>query len=206
MGYKVHSFLSVGSADGHEYFLYYLPAQGMASLWLNQWINANFDRLASKLGPKAVLITAPDGREDNFVESGREVMDLLRQSLEDGTWEASRWEVDRLLHEGGPILLVSRRPLHPEHVKEAVDCAAINLGGYDPQRLAVLFDHVIRAIQEERDPVEGIPLPDVQGSHTPGYMDALELKPNIFGLGINGNAVIELLRRWRERRRERPQR
>lgn len=200
MGYKINSFLSVSSADGHEYFLYYLPARGMASLWLNQWINSNFDRLASELGPQAVLITSPEGAEDRFLDSARETQKLLNSSFEaaaDGY----------VLHEGSPILLISRRPLRADQPKDMVDCAAINLAAYDPARLAELFDHLIVSIRKGKDPVDGIPLADIEGSSPrSGYSEALELKPNIFGVGINGNAVIQMLNKWRQQRRSRPRR
>jgi len=200
MGYKVSSFLSVSRADGHEHFLYYLPARGMASLWLNEWIESNFDRLASKLGPQAVLITAPDGREAEFRESGDEVLRLLHDSL-DPSRRSARSD---LLHGGGPILIVSRKPLYPEKPEAEIECAAINLSAYDPQRLAVLFDQVIDAVETGADPLEVIPGSEI-GTGSPDYefIEALELKPNVFGVGIDGNAVIRMLKKWRERRQDR---
>lgn len=199
MGYKVNSFLSVSRADGHEHFLYYLPAAGMASLWLNEWIQSNFDRLASNLGPQAVLITAPEGREAEFRKSGIEIFRLLRDSLD----PVDRSQAFDLLHGGGPVLIVSREPLYPEKPKAEIKCAAINLSAYDPQGLAVLFDQVIDALETEVDPLEIISGSEV-GKDSPGYeyFEALELKPNIFGVGIDGNAVIRMLRKWRERRQD----
>jgi hypothetical protein len=200
LGYKVISFLSVSSTDGHEYFLYYLPARGMASLWLNQWINSNFDRLASELGPRAVLITSPEGAEDSFLESARGVQGLLDASL--------RADEDNfVLHEGAPMLLISRLPLRADQPQDTVECAAINLAAYDPNRLAELFDHLIVSTRKGEDPIDGIPLADVKGSPPRyGYSEVLELKPNIFGVGVNGNAVIEMLKRWRQQRRSGPKR
>ncbi|HEU4738415.1 MAG TPA: hypothetical protein VFS54_04950 [Solirubrobacterales bacterium] len=201
MGYKISSFLSVSRADGHEHFLYYLPARGMASLWLNEWVNSNFDRLASKLGPQAVLITAPDGQEAEFSKSGDQVLRLLYDSLDPVVF---RGPASDLLHGGGPVLIVSRKPLYPEKPEEEIECAAINLSAYDPQRLAVLFDQVIDAVQTGADPLDVISGSEVgKGSPDYEYIEALELKPNIFGIGIDGNAVIGMLKKWRERRQDR---
>jgi len=200
MGYKITSFLSVSSTDGHEYFLYYLPARGMASLWLNRWISSNFDRLASELGPQAVMITAPEGAEDRFLDSAREVQRLLDFSLRPK-------DEGYVLHEGAPILLISRRPLRVDQPKDMVDCAAINLAAYDPARLAELFDHLIDSVRNGKDPVDGIPVADIEeSSPVYGYSEVLELKPNVFGVGVNGNAVIQMLRSWNQRRRSRPRR
>lgn len=168
MGYKVSSFLSVSSADGHEHFFYYLPAQGMASLWLNHWINSNFDRLASKFGPKAILITSPEGGEDEFLRSAREAEQVLGESLR----SAGNWDAEKILHEGSPMLIVSRQPLRVDDPEDRVECAVVNLAAYDQDGLAKLFDQLIQAVQ----------------------------KPNVFGVGVNGNAVVQMLKAWRKRR------
>lgn len=197
MGYKVHSVMSVSSADGHEYFVYYLPAAKIASLWLNNWINSNFDLLASKLGPKAVLITAASGQEDSFRHSAHEIEDNLSESLR----PVGGHREEAVLHEGAPMLLVTRAPLRIDLPADTVECAAINLSAYGEGELAALFDHLIEAIEEERDPLEGIPVALIDGRKDDvyRYSEALELKPNIFGLGVNGNAIIRLLQQWREK-------
>lgn len=200
MGFKVSSFLSISIADGHEHFLYYLPARGMGSLWLNDWVASNFDRLASKLGPDAVLITSPEGRENEFWESGYEVMHLMHDSLEPhyGTLAGD------FLHGNGPVLIISRKPLRPEHRDEEIECAAINLSAYDSQSLAGLFDQVIEALDAGEDPLEAIPSSEAgKGTAEYGFVEALELKPNVFGIGIDGNALIKMLKKWRERRQKR---
>jgi len=201
MGYKVSSFLSVSVADGHEHFLYYLPARGMASLWLNDWVDSNFDRLASKLGPHSVLITSPEGRENEFWKSGYEVARLLHESLEPryGTLAGD------LLHAGGPVLIISRKPLRPGHQDEEIECAAVNLSAYDSQSLAGLFDRVIEALDAGADPLEVIPSSEIgKGSEEYQFIEALELKPNVFGIGIDGNTVIRMLKKWRKQRQKRP--
>jgi hypothetical protein len=191
--------MSVSRTDGHEYFLYFLPAQEMVSLWINDWIGANFDRLASRLGPEAVLITSPEGSEDSFLSSAEKFQWLLQESLypvREGGMEGSL-----VLHMGVPELIVSRHPLRLQDPQDKIDCAVINLSAYGERDLARLFDHLINAIDEEKDPLDAIPV--VASAKTPPgyeYAEAFELKPNVFGLGINGNAIIRMLREWRSKR------
>lgn len=207
MGYRVTSFLSVSATDAHEAFFYYLPTRWFAYQWINQWVDTNFDVLASRFGPEAVLITAPKGAEQDFSREGEELQYRLQTSLQtpggDLLGDADA-DPEEALHAGAPVLIISRHPLQPEDELRMVNCAVVNLAAYDENTLATLFDCALEAIERGEDPVEVIPVvSDVTDWRRFRFLKALELKPNIFGVGINGNAVIDLLGEWRNHRKRR---
>jgi hypothetical protein len=208
MGYRVTSFLSISADDTQKHFLYFLPTRWLAYEWINAWMDQHFDSLASSLGPSAVLITTPSGRRAEYTEDRSMIEGLLRRSLQpsdDPHAAYSGWAVDPpwdSLHAGAPVLIASRRPL-PLNSDGPVDCVAINLAAYDEHGLATLLDRFILAVQTGEDPLAVIPTAaDRTNWSRYDFLKALELKPNVFGVGLNGNAVIDLVRKWRERRRE----
>lgn len=207
MGYRVTSFLSVGSADRHDHFLYFLPTRWLAYEWINTWIDEHFDSLASHLGPSAVLITTPRGVKAEHTYGWDSIEEMLHRSLRPSNEQAAgsthvRRQPWESLHSGAPVLIVSRRPLTPRD-NESVDCVAINLAAYDKHGIATLLDQLIQAVQSGDDPLAAVPTAlDRTDWSRYEFLKALELKPNVFGVGVNGNAVIDLVRKWRKQHRE----
>lgn len=192
MGYRVSRFLSVSSTDTHDYFLYFLSTRWFAYEWVNRWVDHHFDALAMELGDaNAVLIAAPRGQRRGASD--------LNESL----WRAVDMEqpVEEALHSGAPALIVSRRPLGVREDGD-VECAIVNLAAYDEQGISALFDGLIGEMQRGGDPFVAIPDAPDMTDRWHEWLKAFELKPNVFGLGLNGNAVIDLIRSWRQRRRD----
>lgn len=189
MGYMVSSLLTVGVDDPHRSFIYYLPTDRFAHQWVNDWIYDRFQKVAGRLGPNAVLI-APHDR-DNLQESFGEALD----------WESE----DDFLHAGLPFLVVSRRPVRPSGDGEPTPFAAINLASLDEAKLGELFDVLVEAASKDGDLLDSIPtlgakLANDDSDDRHYFSQAIELKPHIFGIGLNGNLLLDFFSRRRDRR------
>ena len=199
MGYIVSSLLSVGKDDPHRSFIYYLPTRRFAYQWINDWIYQQFHEVAARLGPDAVLIAPPPGRDRYRDWTPESLIRGFSDALE-GCHEGST----EFLHTGLPFLVVSRRPVRPGD--DPAPFAAINLASLDETKLLLLFDILIEAASEGADLVDRIP--DLGSKLVRNDLDddadlfdqAIEIKPSIFGIGLNGNVLLEWLRQRRARR------
>ena len=195
MGYKVSSVFSVSPNDAHNYFVYFIPGRrpydSLSTDWINEWIYNKFDRIAGTIGKQGVLV---------LLHQHLNSSELRQDSLEDlGYCLFSRGDAhDHFLHAGMPFLIISRKPL----VKNAKtgEAIAINLVQCKSEsELANVFDIIIAGIREDdwNSIVDRFPLqsraqePDSWGGWADTVNRMLELKPNIFGLGVNLNGVID---------------
>jgi hypothetical protein len=130
-----------------------------------------------------------------------------QESLLSGFSEALGWDHEAstvFLHTGLPFLVVSRRPVRP--ADNPAPFAAINLASLDEAKLLLLFDSLIEAASEGADLVDRAPdLGSALAGHDLDddaalFEQAIEIRPSIFGVGLNGNALLEWLRRRRARR------
>ena len=194
MGFYVSSAFSVSSNDKHSYFVYFIPGREpydrLSTAWINSWVHEHFSEIAQSLGPTGVIVSPPPGtswRDDERRLAGQ-IMDR------------SKFE-DEFLHGHMPILLLSRIPLQPgldEH-KEGI---AINLVKCaDDGELAGVFDTIITGIREDNWQyiIDNYPLqvpaeePDGYGGWLQMLNKVVELKPNVFGHGVNLNAALEVI-------------
>ena len=205
MGYRVSSVLAIAAEDPHSHFLDFLPTRRVRYEWINDWVASRFDSLAAKLGPDAVIVTAPVGREEEFWRSMSRTQVELMQSFQPDR----RYADPGFLHSGWPFLVVSRRPLAvpagPPAEREHADFAAVNLAEYAEPELGVLLDELVERARAGADLLDAVPSlmsgPHAISKGSDWHFDqALELKPNVFGIGLNVNAIFASLRSYRARR------
>ncbi|WP_162908294.1 hypothetical protein [Allorhizocola rhizosphaerae] len=204
MGYRVSSILLIPPNDKHCAFVYYVPTYSVRYSWINDAVYDAFELVASRLGPRAVLI-GPH-KDNPYAYS-----DSLTQVFMEGEARANRDWRSSFLHVGLPFLIGTRRPLSVEDPPEMTDLAAINLAAFkDADSIRGLLDLIIAATRTGRDLVEDLPRIERQAHQVVKAYDddeildeddwsfvfekALELKPNVFGLGLNLNAVATWLR------------
>jgi hypothetical protein len=215
VGYIVSSLIAIGEDDQHQSFVYYVPSRRFTYKWINDWIYQRFYEVAARFGPNAVLIAPPPGKGyDRDTPLTNVFFDALTWR-DDADWgddwrerereEERREESTSFLHSDLPFLIVSRRPVRPSD--NLAPFAAIHLASLDEAKLALLFDSLIEAINEGVDLLDRVPdLGHVLATDDPsdsyGLDRAIEIKPSIFGIGLNGNVVLEWLRRRHDRRDE----
>lgn len=211
MGYRIASVAAVEMDGFHAHFAYYIPSLRFEYAWINVWFEAHFDALAARIGPLGGVVIAPlAGREqayrDSFASNAALALDESFQVSRGTDRRASQ-----ILHSGLPLLVVSQRPVGTRNPDaHSADFAAINLAGYDEQGLGRLLDALLAAIAENRDVIDAIPASTLAspqsalvGSDNVAWLveHGLELKPNVFGIGLNVNAIISWFRDYRNRRR-----
>ncbi len=193
MGYYVSSVLSVSGGSPHDTFIYFLPSRRLEHDWVNEWIRERFGRIAAQLGPSAVLITSTPGREQDYLSSFESV---------DSTFRAVDGSVD-VLHSGFPFLVVASTPVGAGSSHVGEPGIVVNLAGFDPGSLARLFDALIDGRRALDDLISLIPdtsrdLSDEYDSDLGGwdfaFQRAIELKPNVFGIGLDLNAIYQRIR------------
>ena len=194
MGYYVKSLFAVNPNDAHSYFVYFVPGgkpyMSLSTEWINSWVHKHFQNIAEAVGPTGVVVSPlpRNNWNDDIADSGM-------------AWpfmDAAEGE-DDFLHGHMPFLLVSRSPIQKKNANEC-DGIAINLVKcVDEKELAYVFDQLINAIRQDNweSIVENFPLqeaasePDSYGGWLERLNSVVELKPNIFGLGINLNAALQ---------------
>lgn len=198
MGYYVTSAFAVSPNDKHSYFVYFIPGREpykrLSTAWINTWVHAHFSEIAQALGPIGVIVSPPTGKNWDDREVGLAYPFMYNSEDEDG-----------FLHGHMPFLLILRSPLQPE-TEGNKDGIAINLVKCaDEQELASVFDTIITGIRNDswQYIVENYPNqeraeePNNYGGWLVRLSRVLELKPNVFGLGVNLNAAMELLgKKW----------
>ncbi|MEU1396396.1 hypothetical protein ABZ403_10080 [Micromonospora zamorensis] len=178
--------LTVGNNDGYAWFLYYVPSNTLQHSWINDWMAAHFDRVAERIGPDAVLITSFASRQTEYIHDLARAIDWSRLS-----------ETNRQI-DWNPALIASRLPLRADADPEAM---IIDLGGASSDRhLEILLDSVAEQIREGGEITR--PVADCDNGAL-GLLGFLELKPNIAGVGLNVNAIVEWYRRRGDDRRRR---
>lgn len=192
MGYMVTALAAIGEDDYHSLFLTYIPSHGrVATEWVNDWIYAKFSSLAATLGPDAVLIAPANRYGDRDFQGLR------------GIFRGSD-RTTGFIHAGYPLLVVSCSPMRASAVDRDVNAIVINLAAFrDDAGLAGLFDQLAEQSRNHADDVRSLRLdvPDVD--LTPQHDDtggwgylfnlAVQLKPNMFGVGLDLNEIATFL-------------
>ena len=211
VGYQVVSIAAVRCDTAHTHFVYFIPGSYLENEWVNEWFGSHFNTIAVRLGPAGVIVAPLVGREREYRESfetrgqiGAELVELGESFRED--WRAATRHV---LHTGWPLLVVSQRAFDPDDDRrENADFAIVNLSTCSEPQLARLVDGLIERSQTNRDLVPALEdltrdwaRPTGLGSLAAWIAEeGLELKPNLFGIGLNVNAIAA----WYRRRRMHP--
>jgi len=186
MGLKVSQALTVGDNDGYAWFLYYVPSNTIQHSWINDWMDAHFDLLAERIGQDSVLITPFVSRQEEYIQDLAKAIDWSRLT-----------ETNRQIG-WNPALIATRLPLRANADPEAM---IIDLTRAPSDRhLAMLLDSVAEQIRKGGE----ITRPFTDGDNKAmGLLGFLELKPNIAGVGLNINAIVDWYRRRGDDRRRR---
>lgn len=192
MGYYISSAFSVSPNDRHSYFVYFVPGlepyERLSTDWINSWVHDHFAKIAQALGPNGVIVSPPPGANwDDDTD--------FRRHLPFST--ASNGE-DAFLHGGMPFLLLSRSPLQPDNMGSSEGLALNLVKCANEHELALLFDTVVTGIRNDDwqyiidkfPPQEPAKQPDNFGGWLDTLSKVIELKPNVFGIGVNLNAVL----------------
>jgi hypothetical protein len=202
MGFIVRSISQIADDDNHGYFLYYMPGRRLSYQWINDYFASELASLAGQIGPRGGLVIAP-----NLVALTDYSAELLARITELGIPVTST----RFLRSGFPFLIISRWPLHSDKMIDGSqpNFIAINLAALDEKyKLMSFIDNVCAAIDglyyseiegEEHDFLKSIgsldkdltkQYNDKYGRYSFAFSEALELKPNIMGIGVNLNSII----------------
>jgi hypothetical protein len=193
MGYYVSSIATLKGDQLHGLFLFFVPARLLQYEWVNGWVYDRFMDLGRRLGPEAVIV-APVDRHGY-------------RDIRDPDAPERGFERVAVLHSGFPFLIVSPTP---DALSVGAGALAINLAAFGNEAgVANLFDELIASANsgtpiDPRKLVVPAKTPSDRDQHGDDYsesvMDSLELKPNVFGVGVNINALAHWWLAWRARR------
>jgi hypothetical protein len=211
MGYYVSSITAIVDDRGHTFFAYFLPARRLRYDWVNAFFGKNFSTIASRIGPNGVIVTPTEHATSAFTDEVRAALEELDQRTK---------RAEPVLETGYPFLIVSKTPLGAEHPDpdpdaESRNAVAINLAAVkDESELAALVDTVIYSgVQNDgRDVVavasglaRDLAKDDDPDGGWPEYLsEAVQLRPNVFGVGVDVGGVAKVVRAaWRKRSAQR---
>lgn len=200
MGYTLTSVFSVSPDDEHEWFVYFVPDRNpyfkFETAWINTWIYDNFSKIAQNIGPCGVIIAPSNAERNSFCEDIYDTLPSdIPQAFSDGTFQGG----DKLFHEPFPFLLVTQTPISKSEIRKSFFFNLVKF--QDEKELCRFFDCLTESILKgdidylvERFPMqEPASRPDGYGGIIGKNNDIFHLKPNIFGVGINLNAVLDKL-------------
>ena len=175
MGYRVTSAFSVSPNDKHKYFLYYIPTSKFGYNWINDWLEANFYKIAENLGPIGVIIGPLPRKEEYYLDSfknsrytfsdsylfeeqgvskvsyGNEIAKVFDPNFNNSHEKRSPNEtsgIDYFLHNGFPLIIFTRIPI-VENI-EHVDGLILNLAACkNDKNLDQLMDILIKTIKQD---------------------------------------------------------
>lgn len=205
MGYYLTSLYSIAPDDKHSYFVFYVGNRFDDTV--SQWMDRNFAKIAKGLGPNAVIARGLSEEFDKQVieayQSEIKTIAIKRGWDKEDNFGRS---VDRLLTNYQraypmsnlfPLLFVTDR--NPSVVTSEDDKKVfylIPLGKIESENeIREIIETIVAGIQSESfDALEKL-LARKFGKSPLNLLNAinqsLELKPNLAGLGINLNAVID---------------
>ena len=197
MGYYVSSVTVISPDDNHNYFAYYLPTTRLRYEWINEFFTSNFSLIADKIGPEGVIVAPTVNASEEY---SSELIRLLEEFYPMG-------RSARFIHSGFPFLVVSRRPIASGtiHGSKELECVALNLAAVrDEEELRNLVDTLILACLSRVDDI--LPLAsglakDLSKEHNDehgwsfSFKEAVEIKPNVFGIGINVSSILSDMHR-----------
>ena len=198
MGYQLSSFLAVSPSDKHRYFLYFIPARKYrdpSKIWINEYFEDAFSSIARAIGPTGVVVTPTEGGAEEYVES---IAGIRSGGCLFSQHQLFSEPSDRLpdyLHNGQPYLILSAQPVLPESKCEGM---ILNLDSVpDKATLGKIIHAIIDSIKGEKIEILREALPEWDRSYDQKKLDSftrmLELKPNLFGIGINLKEVVSFI-------------
>lgn len=192
MGYMVSALAAIGEDDAHSLFATFIPTHMLAHQWINDWIYAKFSSLAQALGPDAVVIAPPNAYGERYLNDFRAIVDARDEEL---------------LHSGLPLLIISLSPLRLRPQEEQADTGvAVNLAAFpDDRTLSRLFDQLSSQAEADLGDIRDLDIDVPRFRPSTGdeqywrfaVEEAVQLKPNMFGVGLNLNALAHF---WSEKR------
>lgn len=185
MGYKISSLKSLPVIPGIDLYVFILGQHKWAGGY-SEVIENNFSKLAQHLGKRGAIVAGHDG-----VKLGRELShELSNAALSNKIVHDFVGKGESL---GLSILLVGA---HPSHLTDndlfllaPIEQIERSFGSLDQ------FFSELCEFSENRD-TTFLEKFEERAKTGGGISDFFELKPNMFGVGININAIIN---RWRER-------
>ncbi|WP_415401734.1 hypothetical protein [Tateyamaria sp. SN3-11] len=184
MGYKISNLANLPENLGD--FHAFIIGEGTGPQL--DWMRGNFDRLAQEIGPDAIVV---QGHDQTLTE---DILALLKRYSNEQTTAFLDEGLFLFVSEGHPLTTMKPVFVFPltqadEHSDDAV--------GY----MAAIVDRVIGAIRsDEFSDLVAEKSPDSYSMHYGGGLffqfltrlnETLELKPNIIGLGVNFNEIIQ---------------
>ena len=67
MGYRIRNIFAVSPNDTHSYFLYVIPGKSFEFKWIAEWIEDNFNSIASSMGPEGVIIAPTPNHDEEYL-------------------------------------------------------------------------------------------------------------------------------------------
>jgi hypothetical protein len=207
MGYHLTNLYSISPDDKHSYFVFYIGNRFDDTV--SQWIDRNFSNIAKSLGHNAVIVRGLSDEFDNQVVEAYhdEIETIVIKKGWDKNYSFGH-SVDKLLSNYKSTYGLGWQELHP--LLFVTDKNPSAESGKGDEKIFYLIPlGQIKAEGEIREITESI-IYGVQ-SHDFSMLDkvlsqkfgktplnllstinqSLELKPNIAGVGINLNAVID---------------
>jgi hypothetical protein len=180
MGYRISSLASLPAIPGKDLYVFILGMQYWDGSLLNQ-VEKNFAKIAQNIGPKGAIIMGHEG-----VDLGGELM--MTEHMPSGL---SQLLMGQGIAEGGGVLILGA---HPTELKEddlvlyaPLEALQTRFGG-----LPTFFEALCQ-FSKTRDPSF---LKKFQSKETKldVFLKLFDLKPGMFGIGVNINKFIEMLK------------
>lgn len=214
MGYFISSVYAVSPTDTHTFFIYFIPSardqydddNEFAYLWVNEWMAKNFQQIAERVGPHKGVIIAPSPKHDERylesllrVKSGGAFFSSIYPQMTGKLVDDSFKKDEHRFHFGYPYIIFSRTPIHEGMNKN--EAVAIRLSKCkNEEDLGKVFDVLLSIIRsndmsklERLDQVLGAQSANKSVEIIGVLNNAVDLKPNFFGLGVNFNYLLQKL-------------
>jgi len=207
MGYHLTNLYSISPDDKHSYFVFYIGDHFDDTV--SQWIDHNFSRIARALGQNAVIVRGISDEFSNQVVDAYhdEIKTIVVKQGWDKTYSFGH-SVDKLLsnynstyglgwRELYPLLFVTNKnPSSEFDNDDGKIFYLIPLGQIKTEgEIKEIVESIIFGVQSKNFSALDKILKQKYGKTPLNLLDAinqsLELKPNVAGLGINLNAVID---------------
>ena len=213
MGYYINSIYAVSPTDTHAFFIYFIPStrdqywDDDELLWVNEWMNKNFAKIAGTVGMnKGVIIAPSPNHDERYLESLLQVQSNYNffssayPSLVGKAPDTLFIKEENTLHSGFPYIIFSHTPIHKGMNKN--EAVVIRLAKCKDEKDLSSVIRVLFSVIESSDMSKLEQLNQILGTpalekptKSAEVMDtlnkAIELKPNFFGLGINFNYLLQ---------------
>ena len=207
MGYHLSSVYGISPGDAHEYFVFYIgdDFQDVVS----QWIDKNFTGIAREIGPNAVIVHGISEKFNlellNKYKNQIDTIIINQKPDEDRKLENSMIDLFRTYHEKYQhgfylrFFLITDKNPHLRSGKSDRDIFfLVPLDQIKEEaEIREIIQTIVMCVRSNNfDSLEDL----VQRKFTTAPVNllkalnqSLELKPNVMGLGINLNGVINLI-------------